>query len=147
MLTYGTLEETPMDQIHGAFMEAFSDYQVDVQASYESFVTSMTRNGFSGRLSIGAFDNGKLVGFILNGQRLWNGEPTIYDLGTGVIPQMRKRGITSQMLDQTKKVMQEEKVEQYLLEVIQTNENALRLYQRKGFQINRELKCYHIQKE
>ena len=42
-------------------------------------------------MSVGAFEHGELTGIVLNGVRYWDGEKTIYDLGTGVIPAFRKK--------------------------------------------------------
>lgn len=147
MIKYQTLENTSIDVIYHAFMNAFSDYQVSFDLSYEDFQNILLKKGFDASISIGAFDNDILVGFILNGLRMWNQRLTGYDLGTGVIPHMRKQGITSQMLYQVKEVMKHKHIQQYLLEVIQTNTNALHLYQKNGFQIQRELKSYQIKKE
>ena len=57
------------------------------------------------------------MGFVLNGFRDWNGKATVYDLGTGVIGEYRKQGITSNIMSCLKALLKEEGVEQYLLEV------------------------------
>ncbi|WP_345742161.1 hypothetical protein [Clostridium botulinum] len=38
-----------------------------------------------------------LVGFVLNEFRSWNGKPTVYDLGSGVIVEYRRQGVASNM--------------------------------------------------
>lgn len=85
-MEYRTLENTDSVCIYEAFTQAFSDYQVSVDMPFKSFETMLKRNGFMPAVSVGAFADRTLVGFILNGVRDWDNEKTVYDLGTGVIP-------------------------------------------------------------
>ena len=92
------------------FSQAFSDYQVSVDMPLKSFELMLKRNGFMPEVSAGAFDDGVLVGLVLNGVREWDGEKTIYDLGTGVIPAYRRKGITAKLLDLVKELCQENNI-------------------------------------
>lgn len=147
MIEYRTLNKTSINIVYHAFMEVFSDYQVAFHFSYNDFQNVLLKKGYNQYMSIGAFEDGRLIGFVLNGLRRWNQQFTIYDIGTGVIPSMRGQGITTQMLIQVKQLITDKNIHQYLLEVIQTNKNALSLYQKNGFQIQRQFKSYQIQKE
>jgi ribosomal protein S18 acetylase RimI-like enzyme len=106
----------------------------------------MARRGYSPEISMGAFVSGRLVGFTLNGMRDWNSATTVYDLGTGVIPEYRRQGITSGLFEALLVQLRERGVQQYLLEVIQTNTAALNLYRKKGFEITREFACFQCDK-
>jgi len=146
MVHYQLLTNYPLEKIHHCFVEAFSDYEVKIDLPYQVFLDMMNRRGLSPELSMGAFDeNNNLIGFVLNGKREWEGKLTAYDLGTGVIPDYRKQGITSQLFTKVKEELTKVGIEQYLLEVIQTNEKALKLYQNSGFQITREFNCYLLE--
>ncbi len=90
-MEYRTLENTDSVCIYEAFTQAFSDYQVSVDMSFKSFETMLKRNGFMPAISVGAFADRTPVGFILNGVRDWDNEKTVYDLGTGVIPDFRRQ--------------------------------------------------------
>lgn len=147
MIKYQTLDNIPLEVIYQTFMDVFSDYQVTFNLSYEDFLITLMKKGYDSHFSIGAFYNKKLIGFILNGVRMWNYQLTIYDIGTGVIPQMRKHGITSQMFNKIKQIIKQTNIKQYLLEVIQTNEKAYNFYQKEGFQVQRLFKCYQIKKK
>lgn len=146
MICYKMLEDTKIETIHIAFVEAFSDYQVKIELPFWKFHQMLKRRGFHPELSIGAFENDRLVAFVLNGYREWNGKKTVYDLGTGVVADYRRRGITSEMLRLVKEKMRERGIGQYLLEVLKTNESAVSLYQKQGFQIQRSFQCYHMEK-
>lgn len=147
MYTYKILDNTELSIIHQAFVEAFSDYQVKMDLPFSKFENMIKRRGFIPKLSIGAFDNEKLIGFVLNGVRSWDGKLTAYDLGTGIIPEYRKQGITSEILKKVKDLCKENKIEIYLLEVLQNNTGAVELYRKQGFQTTREFDCYYLKKE
>lgn len=147
MYTYKNLSNTNLNLIHQAFVEAFSDYQVKMDLPFSKFENMVKRRGFIPELSIGTFDGDKLIGFVLNGVRLWNGKLTAYDLGTGVIPNYRKKGITSESLKKVKDLCKENKIESYLLEVLQNNTGAVELYKKQGFQTTRDFDCYYRKKE
>lgn len=146
MFSYKTLDETNIEILHKAFTDAFSDYQVNLDLPLWKFRQMLQRRGYVSELSIGAFKNEMLIGFVLNGFRNWNGKPTVYDLGTGVIVEYRRQGITSNMLLNIKEVLKHKQVEQYLLEVIKSNISAVQLYKKQVFEIQRELKCFQLDK-
>lgn len=146
MFNYKTLENTNIEILHEAFLSAFSDYQVKIDLPFWKFQQMLERRGYVSVVSIGAFENQVLVGFVLNGFRNWNGKLTVYDTGTGVIGEYRKQGITSNMLLNIRELLKEKEAEQYLLEVIQTNTSAIQLYKKQGFEIIRHLACFQLDK-
>jgi ribosomal protein S18 acetylase RimI-like enzyme len=75
----------------------------------------------------------------LNGFGAWEGKPTVYDAGTTVIPEYRRRGLSRAMFDWMIPMFSGEGFEQFLLEVITHNGPAVRLYEQLGFQTTREL--------
>lgn len=143
-MEYRTLENTDSVCIYEAFTQAFSDYQVSVDMPFKSFETMLKRNGFMPAVSVGAFEDRTLVGFILNGVREWDSEKTVYDLGTGVILDFRRTGIMGELLNLVSAICIKNKISVYQLEVIQDNEKALTLYKKQGFQVNRILNCYQL---
>lgn len=147
MYTYKILDNTNLSIIHQAFVEAFSDYQVKMDLPFSKFENMVKRRGFTPELSIGAFDDEKLIGFVLNGVRMWDGKLTAYDLGTGVIPDYRKKGITTEILKKVKDICKDNKIENYLLEVLQNNTGAVELYRKQGFQTTRDFDCYYLKRE
>jgi ribosomal protein S18 acetylase RimI-like enzyme len=146
MIDYSTLENTSIEKLHEAFLEAFSDYQVKMDLPLLTLENMLKRRGYVAEASIGASENDTLVGFLLNGIRPWNGKLTAYDTGTGVIKTHRRQGITSSMFLSTKELLIEKGVEQYLLEVIQSNTSAVQLYKKQGFEILREFLCFNLDK-
>lgn len=147
MLAYRTLNNASIETLHEAFQNAFSDYQVEMNLPIETFKQMLQRRGYAPEISIGAFKDDRLVGFVLNGLRNLNGKTTVYDIGTGVIIDYRRQGVTSNMLLNVKEVLKQNQIEQYLLEVIQSNTSALQLYKKEGFKIRRNFSCFKIDKK
>jgi len=144
MVLFRTLEDTDRDTLHKAFVNGFSDYQVKMDLPFWKFERMLLRRGFDPHISIGAFDGEALVGFVFNGLRQWQGKHTAYDQGTAVVPEYRRRGITSDMLSQLKPLLKKKQVEQYLLEVLTVNESAFALYKKQGFEVQREFTCCRL---
>jgi len=145
-MEYRSLENESFEKIHHCFSEAFSDYIIKVQLPFEKFQRTMIRNGVNLKFSIGLYDKGNLVGFILNGVGTWNNIPTVYDSGTGIIKEYRGKKHSKKMFEVLKQKL-ENNFSQYLLEVIQTNTPALTLYRHQGFEIERELACFRMSRE
>lgn len=146
-MEYKTLSNVSLEELHEAFLDAFSDYQVKMDLPYRRFQLMMRRRGFSPELSMGAFSKGKLVGFVLNGCRIFDGKKTVYDMGTGVVKNYRRQGITTRILEELTPFLKKSKVEQYLLEVLQENTSANELYLKEGFEVSRSFLCYRLLKE
>ncbi|MDF2885779.1 MAG: acetyltransferase, family [Lacrimispora sp.] len=147
MLNYKPLTHVRKETIYQSFLDAFSDYQVRLDLSFSKFEKMLKRRGFDPNVSVGAFEDDSLVGFILNGCRKWDGKATAYDVGTGVIPQFRKRGITNHMLQAAKQNFGESGVEQYILEVLTANTAAANIYTKNGFTVEREFLCCQMDRE
>ena len=64
--------------------------------------------------------------------------------GTVVVPDYRRQGITTNLFKLTRDLLREKEIEQYLLEVIQTNTSAVNLYNKQGFKLTRSLSCYRL---
>lgn len=137
-----SLAGTDIETVHRAFVEAFSDYDVRIDLPLWKFQRMLRRRGYDPELSLGAFDGEALTGFILNAYGLFEGIPTVYDVGTGVRPAYRRRGITASLFEVAREAMQARGAERYLLEVLKSNSGARELYEKKGFRVRRSLSCY-----
>lgn len=142
---YSDLSGQPFDVIHRAFAEAFADYYVDTSGMTETVLYNRAvKNGVDFAASVGAFDRGRLVGFTIVGLDRWNGVSAAYDIGTGVLPSHRGRGIAGSMFDFALPRLRERGVKTFVLEVIRENSPAIRAYTAAGFGVNREFDCYEL---
>lgn len=142
---YKTLENTSIGQLYQTFLEAFSDYAVPFQLSLEEYQYMLKRRGFKGNISVGAFKGNELVGFVLNGLRIIDGNLTAYDVMTGIIPESRKEGLSKEMFKITQQLFLEQGVVGYILEVLQENETAFHIYQKQGFEITRNYAVFKLE--
>src|SRR5262245_58088862 len=92
-MQYSFLENIDFDTLYSCFREAFSDYIVAMRPSKDQFAEMMRRRGANIALSVGAFDQDRMVGFNLNGLDTYCGALTVYDIATGVMPVYRGRRI------------------------------------------------------
>jgi len=142
-LHYMLLKEEDFDTVYGTFVKAFSDYQIKMDITKEQFKEMNIRRGLSYELSAGAIDDGgKMVGLALNGADFWDKKLTAYDMGTGVVPEFRGKGVADGIFDFLIPKLRQSGVKQYLLEVIRSNAKAYNLYKKKRFRETRQFECF-----
>ncbi len=133
------LDKDHFQKLYEAFIEAFSDYVVPFALTETQFHNHINLNAVDLNRTVGCFEGGRLIGFSLNGFGEWDGKPTVYDAGTGVIPDFRRQGVSEAMFEMMVQVFKSEGIEQWLLEVITSNVAAISLYKKLGFREVREL--------
>ena len=133
------LGEEHFAELYATFTEAFSDYVYPFALTETQFRNHLLLNGVDLARTAGCFVNDRLVGFSLNGFGDWNGVPTVYDAGSGVIPSYRRQHICESMFEMMLPRFKSDGIRQCLLEVITSNTGAIRLYEKLGFKVNREL--------
>jgi len=147
MISVRSLKNISPETIYEVFLDAFSDYSEPVNSSYADFMYLLERRGYIPDLSFGAFAGDIMIGFTLNAVSPWNGKLTVYDTGTGIIKAFRNQGIARYVFNESLPVLRQKDITQYLLEVIKTNEPAVRLYKNAGFNTTRTFNYYIACKE
>jgi ribosomal protein S18 acetylase RimI-like enzyme len=142
MVFYRLLSASDLIPLYDCFLEAFSDYEVDMQMSREQFEQRIARDGVRLEISAGAFDDEKMIGFYMNAAGSWQGKQTAYDAGTGVIPEYRGRGVAKELFAFVVERLREVSISQYLLEVLTSNAGAVSLYRKLGFVETRVLAVF-----
>lgn len=143
-MDYRFLQKADFPQLYVTFVKAFSDYTVKMHPSEEQLFEMLTRRGVRYDLSVGAFNGSEMAGFNLNGLDRWNDKLTVYDSGTGVIPEYRGQSIASQIFTFSLPKLKEVSAQQYILEVIDTNVPAIRVYEKVGFREVRRLESFKL---
>jgi len=149
MYIYSTLENTSVQTLFLAYLQAFEDFPSTKNVSIESFQNMLQIRGYIPEISMGAFDksNHILASFILNGFRTWNGKSTVYDILSGTVPSYRRQGIANTLFEKLRILLRQEYAEQYLTEVKKENTAAIELYKKQGFEIRRGLSSFKLKKE
>lgn len=146
-MKYGDLTSVGIDEIHDAFIDAFSDYDVPFSISRDDLTEMLLRRGWDPSSSVGVFDGDLLVAFTLNGIGIYQGLATAYDSGTGVRRGYRGRRLADAMLSFALERLATRGVSQYVLEVLTTNRKAEAIYRRAGFGLVRELQCWTFERD
>lgn len=134
----------PLEAVHKCFLEAFADYFVKVRPGLEEFRCMNVMRGVDYSASMGLFEDGALAGFTLNGVGNWRGRLTAYDAGTAVVKELRGRGHSKEIFRRLLPVLKGRGIKTYLLEVIDENAGAVRLYQGMGFEVKRRFACMKL---
>lgn len=137
-----SLENTPMSQLFEAFNKAFADYIIPLKLTEEQFATKANAESITMKYSVGAFKDDTLIGFILHGRDTENGGTVVYNAGTGVLPAYRGLRLTARMYEYLLPMLIKDKVSKVMLEVIESNHAALKVYRSLGFKVSRTLNCY-----
>ncbi len=136
------LKETPLKDIVECLLEAFDGYFVQMPSDVAYWRKRYQGARVDFEYCYGAFDKGKLVAFIINGVDRLNGHLTAFNTGTGVLPAYRGRQLVDKIYAYAIPLLKEKGITKCVLEVIQDNARAIRVYQRIGFAIQRNLNCY-----
>ncbi len=141
-MQFRTLENIGTEALLTAFNLAFSDYIIPMWLTATQLEAKLASEDIDLKLSAGAFEGDTLCGFVLHGYREIDGVQTIYNGGTGVIPDQRGQQITSKLYDFILPRCRELNITKCLLEVIVGNLPAIKTYERMGFSTTREFQCY-----
>ncbi|WP_298903561.1 GNAT family N-acetyltransferase [uncultured Psychroserpens sp.] len=141
-MTINVLKNISTSQLLATFNLAFSDYFIPFRLTLEQLQYKLLADHTDLNISVGAFDKDKLVGFICHGIQTVGTSKLVYNGGTGVIPEKRGHGLTARMYDFIIPVLKEKNVDAIVLEVISTNTQAIKSYEKVGFKTKRMLHCY-----
>lgn len=141
-MEFKTLVGIDIVDVLKVFNTSFSDYTVPFQLTLDQLKAKMHADKNALDVSVGVFDQDQLVAFILHGIGPFNGKTTIYNGGTGVIPDKRGNGLTKRMYDFIIPILKAKGVDQLLLEVISSNIPAIKSYKKVGYSIVRTLACF-----
>ncbi len=136
------LKGTSLNDIVQAITSSFADYFVQLSSDVAYWEKRFEAARVDYELSFGMFDNGQLVGFIINGIDELNGIKTAFNTGTGVMAESRGHKIIDRLYAHALPYLKEKGIGQCTLEVIRQNERAIHVYERIGFHISKELKCF-----
>ena len=142
------LSKDDLPDVYATFVEAFSDYAVDMRYNTEpGFAQRAVKNSVEFGSSVGAYDGGRMVGFTLVGVDDWRGTRCAFDAMTGIVKSHRGQGIAGKMFDTMLPRLRTAGVKEFWLEVLQSNAPAIKAYHRTGFRTVREFDCFQLKLE
>jgi ribosomal protein S18 acetylase RimI-like enzyme len=139
------LDKSFIPAIHKCWMKSFADYQIDISyLTLDKMVCRAKMDRVDYELSVGAFCNNEMVGFLLIAIDTLDGELCAFDAGTGVVPECRGRGVAGSLFEFALPKLRSVGVKKFLLEVLQNNPSAIRVYMKTGFTIACDYNCYKL---
>lgn len=141
-MIFKTLQDTSIEDLTAAFNAAFKNYFVTINFTPEQLLEKFKVDGVKLNLSIGAFEENKLIGFIFHGTNDDVENLIAYNAGTGVVPEYRGKHLVTNMYEFIFPVLKDAEVKKIVLEAITENEKAIRVYKRLNFSITRKVDCY-----
>ncbi len=137
-----SLENISVSTLSKALNEAFAEYYLPLQFSELELSQKMKIDRNDASLSVGVFDQGELVAFILHGIDRVKHRLVVHNGGTGVLKKYRGRGLTQKMYAYILPKLQTMGVDELVLEVLTQNKPAIQSYQKIGFNTSRLLNGY-----
>ncbi|WP_436518023.1 GNAT family N-acetyltransferase [Ekhidna sp. To15] len=139
------LSEEDFDSLYKTFKVAFTNNEVSFQPSVEEFSYRLDKKFLmNGYISAGSYDGNEMTGFILHSSGIYQGIPTAYNGGTGVLPGFRNQKTAERIYEFLIPRIQQKFLARILLEVVETNKTAISLYEKIGFTFKRRFKCYKM---
>jgi ribosomal protein S18 acetylase RimI-like enzyme len=132
------------DRLHAAFLRAFSNYAVPTAFDAPTLRRLMLRRGADLECSVGVFDGGEMVAFMVVAVDDFEAQKSAYDVFTGVVPSHRGQRLAARLFDASLPGLRERGVGRFVLEVIRSNEAAVRAYERQGFMRRRRFSCFEV---
>ena len=142
MIRIGTLSKASNEDILNCFNLSFSDYSIPFKLSLQQLEKKLSAEDINKEISIGAFKDQELIGFVLHGDRECKNHRVAYNAGTGVVPHQRGQRLTRRMYDFIKPNLESKGFEEVILEVISSNISAIKSYEKVGFKRERVLNCF-----
>ncbi|MEO9482680.1 MAG: GNAT family N-acetyltransferase [Ekhidna sp.] len=139
------LAKEDIDSLYRTFKAAFTDNEVVFQPSIEEFSHRLYKKlHFDRDISAASHDGDEMMGFILHSSGIYQGIPTAYNGGTGVLPGFRNQKTAERIYDFLIPRIQQKFLARILLEVVETNKQAISLYEKIGFSVRRKFRCYKL---
>ena len=146
-MTFRSLENITIEAMGATLNDAFSQYFVKINFTPEMLSGKFLEEDFSPKHSVGAFDGETLVGVILHGYRIIDGEKWVYNMATGVRLSHRGQQLTKKMYQYAIPNLKKNGISNMQLEVIQGNDRAIKVYKDVGFQEHCSYACYKLSEE
>lgn len=148
MISYKKCSEVSYESIYKAFALGFSDYVIPMTLSKEDFISIFFgAEGNSLQYSFIAFDNEVPVGLILGGIRVFDGIKTMRCGTLCIVPDYRGKGISNKLMEIHHEEAKLQQCKRVFLEVIKSNERAVKFYKKIGYMPMSDLKYFSIKAE
>ncbi len=138
-----SLNKIEFEELLDCFLKAFEGYFVKMPTDPNYYRDRWRMAKVDYRLSYGMFDQGNLIGFIINAVDRRYGEMIAYNTGTGVLPEYRGRRMVKSIYEYALPDLKRNGITKCTLEVIVENIIAIKSYKSIGFEIGKTYQCFN----
>ena len=125
------------DTVARVCTRGFSDYFMPASFSAESVALWRRRASVKREFSALAYHADEPVGALITGAADYRGEYSAFGVAGAVSPEHRRRGVFTGMFEAVRATLLQAGVGLYTLEALRVNTDAIRLYERLGFNVLR----------
>lgn len=134
-LTFGRLNECTFEEALLLRNRGFEQYFSNMTTTMEGLLRHLSFFAIRPDLSVVAYTEGKAIGFVFLAMKQIGGRLLAWNGGTGVLPEFRGRGVAKAMMRESERILEEQRTDMSVLEVITENEPAITAYRHAGFRI------------
>ncbi|WP_026584490.1 GNAT family N-acetyltransferase [Bacillus sp. J33] len=128
------LSQCTLEEALAAWNKGFEGYMVPVTMTVQAFVNRMANEDLLPDKSVVGFMQGEPSGIIMTGIREIGGKKIAWNGGTGIAPAYRGKGLSAAMMEEVFDIYKAEKAQAAVLEAIEENERAIKLYKKMGYE-------------
>lgn len=134
-----------LQSLYGAFVQSFSGNSVTFSPSSAQFEKRIRNKlNVTPEISSLMLEGSDIVGFVLHTLATYENKLTAYNGGTGLIPEHRGYKRSYLFYERLIPIIQASGASRILLEVISTNDSAIKLYDTLGFNHRKVLKGFKL---
>ena len=135
-------QHTPIERIHEAMVNAYSDYVLPTKLDLNGFKGMLKERCYSAADSFVLTENEDVVAFWITGVNAKFDPGTFYALTVGTCLNFRRRGLILQLFEKLKERATEQGARRIVLECIASNDRAHAAYIKMGFEILRKVRGF-----
>ncbi|MFJ7971628.1 GNAT family N-acetyltransferase [Psychrobacillus sp. NPDC096389] len=135
MITFKTMDQITFQEAYELFTNGFEGYYIPMKMPLDAFVARFGNENLSPALSIIMLDEGKPIGFVLQGIREVDGQKVAWNGGTGIIPAYRGKKLGVSLIEKALNILKQEDVKIATLEALSVNQPAIKLYEKVGYKV------------
>lgn len=141
-ITVQSLACIDIQALRNCFNNVFKNYYVPLQLSRDQFADKLSTEAVDLKLSFGIFDGDEIVGFVLNGIDIAGNQKITYNAASGILAEYRGYRLSYMLYEHSIQQLKAAGAVKIILEVIEQNIAAIKIFEHFGFTVNRKLNSY-----
>lgn len=134
-MDFRRLSQCTLEDAVKAWNIGFEGYVYQMDMTNEAFLRRIVNEDLSPELSIVAFSDEEPIGIVMSGTRMIAHKKVAWNGGTGIAKTHRGTGLSKKLMEEVLRIYEEHDIEIALLEALEENTRAIKLYQGYEYEI------------